>query len=206
MGNHLLAVAEIAMLNKFTQWEVTELTSSTGDETVLALLKRKGSHRITIVSKPMKMIVDIQLYRYWPKWQTKRPKLADRDIEFSEFHQDTQNCYRILGCISVHFPWNAILNLELQLSCKALYNHLVVSSATTLSNICRREYALTLDAFAKQLPMRNELSISLNGETSAHKTAITLVIAYYMHRNWGLRAVQLAHDEVDRLFCSLFES
>jgi len=36
--------------------------------------------------------------------------------------------------------------------------------------------------------------------------AITSVIAYYMDRNWALREVQLAFDEVDRLLCSSFES
>jgi hypothetical protein len=50
MGNHLLAKAHIAKLNKLTETEVTELTSSTVDETALAILKREGSRGITIVN------------------------------------------------------------------------------------------------------------------------------------------------------------
>jgi hypothetical protein len=42
MGKHLLAKAHIAKLNKLTVSEVTKLTSSTVDETTLAILKRKG--------------------------------------------------------------------------------------------------------------------------------------------------------------------
>jgi len=82
----------------------------------------------------------------------------------------------------------------------------VLPSATTLSNISRREYALTVDAIKKQLPLRNKVSLALDGWTSTNKLAMTSVIAYYMDRNWALREVQLAFDEVDRLFCSRFDS
>jgi len=43
MGKHLLAKAHIAKLNELTESEVTELTSSTVDETPLAILNRQGS-------------------------------------------------------------------------------------------------------------------------------------------------------------------
>jgi hypothetical protein len=39
MGKHLLAKPHIAKLNELTESEVTELTSSTVDETALAILK-----------------------------------------------------------------------------------------------------------------------------------------------------------------------
>jgi len=112
----------------------------------------------------------------------------------------------MLGFVSAHTPWNAISNLELRRSYKALRDDLVLPSNTTLSNICRREYALTVDAIKKQLPLRNLISLALDGWTSTNKLAITSVIAYYMDRKWALRKVQLAFDEVDRLFCSRFES
>jgi len=64
MGKHLLAKAHIAKLNELTESEVTELTSSTVDETALAILKRQGSRGITIVRVPRKMILDIQLNPY----------------------------------------------------------------------------------------------------------------------------------------------
>jgi len=59
----------------------------------------------------------------------------------------------MLGFVLAHIPWNAISNLELRLSYRALRDDLVLLSATTLCNICRREYALTVDAIKKQLPL-----------------------------------------------------
>jgi hypothetical protein len=64
MGKHLLAKAHITKLNEITESEVTELISSTVDETALAILKTQGSRGITIVSVPKKMIFDIQLNPY----------------------------------------------------------------------------------------------------------------------------------------------
>jgi hypothetical protein len=64
MRKHLLAKAYIAKIEELTESEVTELTSSTVDETALAILKRQGSRRITIVSVPRKMIFDFQLNPY----------------------------------------------------------------------------------------------------------------------------------------------
>jgi len=112
----------------------------------------------------------------------------------------------MLGFVSAYIPWYAISNLELRGSYKALHDDLVLPSATTFSNICRREYALTVDAIKKQLPIRNKVSLALDGWTSMNKLAITSVIAYNMDRNWALGKVQLAFDEVDRLFGSRFES
>jgi len=206
IGKHLLAKSHIAKSNKLTESEVTELTSSTVDETALAILKRQGSRGITIVSLQRKTIFDIQLNPYWPKWQKKRSILADKDFVTSEFQQDTWNRYLMLGFVLAHIPWNAISNLELQGSYTALRGDLVLPSNTTLSHICRRQYALTVDAIKKQLPLRNKVSLALDGWTSTNKLAITSVIAYYMDRNWALRDVQLAFDEVDCLFCSCFES
>jgi hypothetical protein len=112
----------------------------------------------------------------------------------------------MLGFASAHIPWNAISNLKLPWSYKALRDDLVLLSATTISNICRKEYGLSVDAIKKQLPLQNNVSLALDGWTSTNKLAITSVIAYYLNRNWALREVQLALDEVNRLFCSRFES
>jgi len=43
MGKHLLANAHMAKLNRLTVTEVIELTSSTVDDTALAILKRQES-------------------------------------------------------------------------------------------------------------------------------------------------------------------
>ena len=110
------------------------------------------------------------------------------------------------GFVSPHIRWHAISNLEVRQSYKALPDHLVLPSATTLSNICRREYALNVDAIKKQLPIQNKVSLALDGGTSTNTLAIMSVIDYYMNRNWAFCEVQLAFDEVDPLFCSHFES
>jgi len=139
MGKHLLAKAHIAKFNEITGSEVTKLTSSTVDGTALAILKRQGCRGITIVSSQRMIIFDIQVDPYWLKWQTKCSKLAAQDFQTSEFHQDTWNLYFMLGFVSAHIPWNAITNLELRQSAKALRDDLVPPLATTLSNICQRE-------------------------------------------------------------------
>jgi len=54
MRKHLLAKAHIAGLNRLTVSEVSDLTSSTVDETALAILKRQGSRGIPIVSSQRK--------------------------------------------------------------------------------------------------------------------------------------------------------
>ena len=206
MGTHLKAKAHIAKLNELTESEVTELTSSTVDETALAILKRQASRGITIVHLHRTIVFDIQLDPYFPKWQTKRSKLADEDFETSEFHQDTWNCYLMLEFLSAHMPWNTISNLELRRSNEALLDDLVLPSAMTLCNICRREYALTVDAIKKQLPTWNKVSLASDAWTSPNNLAILSVIVYSMDPNWTLRKVNLAFIEFDHLFFSHFES
>jgi len=68
----------------------------------------------------------------------------------------------MVGLVSAHIPWNAISILELRWSYRALHDHFVLPSATTLSNICRRAYALTVDAINKQLLSRNKVSLGLD--------------------------------------------
>jgi len=149
LGKHLLAKAHIAKLNELTESEVTEFSSSTVDESALAILKRQGSQGITIVSSQRKIRFAIHVEPYWQKWRTKRSKLAAKDFETSEFHQDTWNCYLMSGFVLANNRCNAIPNLELRRSYKASRDDLVLPSATTLSNICRMEYAQTMDAIKK---------------------------------------------------------
>jgi len=58
MGKQSLAKAYIAKLNESTESEVTELTTSTVDETALAILLRQASQGITIVSLQRQFIFD----------------------------------------------------------------------------------------------------------------------------------------------------
>ena len=115
------------------------------------------------------------------------------------------NRYLMLEFVSAHIPWNALPNLELRQSYKALRDALVLPSVITFSKICWRAYAQTVDAIKKQLPIRNKVSLALDGWTSTNKLAIRSVIAYYMDQHWALCEVQLAFDEVDRLLYSCFE-
>jgi len=110
------------------------------------------------------------------------------------------------GFVLAHNAWNSISNHELGLPYKAIQSGLVLRSATTISNICWRTCALTVDAIKKQLLLQNKVSLALDGCSSTNKRAITSVIAYYIDRNRDLSEVQLAFDEVDRLFLSAFES
>jgi hypothetical protein len=86
--------------------------------------------------------------------------MAGKDFETAEFHQDTWNHYVMLRFVSAHILLNAISNLEPRRSYEALRDDLVLPSATTCSNICRREYALTVDAIKKQMPVQNKVSLA----------------------------------------------
>jgi hypothetical protein len=61
MSKHWLANAHIAKLNELTVSEVTKLTSSTVDETALAILKGQGSRRIPIASLQKKINSTLQV-------------------------------------------------------------------------------------------------------------------------------------------------
>jgi len=112
----------------------------------------------------------------------------------------------MLGFVSAHIRWNAMSHFELWRSYNALWGELALRSASTLSNICQREYTLTVDAIQKQLPSRNKVSIALDRWSSTSKLAITWVIAKDMDRNWALRKVQLAFDQVEIPFFPYFKS
>jgi len=139
MGKHLLAKAQISNFNELTESGVTELTSSTVNETTLAMLKRQGSWGFTIVSSQRKFIFDVQVDPNWPKLQAKCSKLAAKNFQTSEFHQDRWNCYLMLGFVSPHIRWNTISNLQLWQSYEAIRSDLVLASAPTYSIISWRE-------------------------------------------------------------------
>jgi len=165
MRKHLQGKALIAKLNELTESEVSELTSSMVDETAVVILKRQGSQGITIVSSQRKYLFHIPLNQYWLKWRTKRSKLGAKNYEISEFHQDTWNHYVMLRFVLACIPGNAISYLELWWSYHEMRSDLVLLLVTTLSNICWRQYAMTVNAIKKQLPSRNQVSLSLDGWT-----------------------------------------
>jgi len=154
MGKYLLPKAHIAKLKEFTKSEITELTSLMVNETTLPILKRHRSRVITMVSWQSEIISDVRVIPYWPKWQTQCSKLAVKIFETYEFHQDTWNHYLKLKFVPAHIPRKVLSHLVLQQSYRVLCDDLVLLSATALSNICRMEYALTVDAIKKQLLTR----------------------------------------------------
>jgi len=110
------------------------------------------------------------------------------------------------GFVLPHHERNAISYNELRRSYYALRSKSVLPSASTLSNICQREYTLTVDAMKKQLPSRNKVSLALDGWTSINTLGIRSVIAYYRDRNLALCEVQQVFDEIDSPRFFYFES
>jgi hypothetical protein len=102
----------------------------------------------------------------------------------------------MLGFLSAHIPFNAITNRELRRAFLALRSDIRLPSASTLGNLCHKEYDLTLAAIKSQLPKDNKVSLALDGWTSCNRLAIESVIGYYIDNDWKLREVQLAFDEV----------
>ena len=82
---------------------------------------------------------------------------------------------------------------------------LTVLAASTLSDMCQREYLLTVGANKKKLPLRNKVSFALDEWTSTNKQVITSITAYNIDQNWALQEVQLAFDVSDSLFSSFFD-
>jgi len=82
----------------------------------------------------------------------------------------------------------------------------VLPSTSTQSNICRREFTLTVDEIKKQLPSRNKVSLAMDLGTSPNKLAVMLGVAYYMDAHRALRKLQFALDKVDSQLFSLFQS
>jgi len=63
-----------------------------------------------------------------------------------------------------------------------------------------------MEAIEKKLPSRTRVGVALDGWTSTYKLAISSVIPDYMDGHYAKREVQLASNEVDRLFFAAFES
>jgi len=200
IGKHLLAKEHIAKFNELTESKVSQLTSTTVDDTALAMWKRQGSWRITIVSLQKKFIFDSLIITILIQLTDKMLQLAAKDFLTVELYQETWNHNLMLRFVSATIPWKAIANLELQQSNNALCSKLALPSACTICIIRRREYSLTVDATKKQLPSRNNVSLALNGWISTNKLVISLFIAYYMHWNWVLWEAQLVCDEADSMF------
>jgi len=97
-GKHLLANAHIAILNKYTELEVTALTSSTVDETSLAILRSQGSRGITIVTSHRKFILDIDVLSIYTELTDKMLQTGGKGLwnfRMSSRHMESQPDVRI---------------------------------------------------------------------------------------------------------------
>jgi len=176
------------------------------NDIVSATLKRQGSRGLAFVRSQSKFIFDIQVHPYWLKWLTKHSKQATKDLKTAKFHRDPCNRYLMLGFISAHTTGNAISALEVRRKWKGCRSNLMLRSATTLSNIFWSEYAQTVDANKKQLPLWNKVSLALGRWTLPNKLAITSANAYSMDWNLSLSEVHFAFDEGEGQFISSFEN
>jgi hypothetical protein len=197
MGECLLANPHIAMLDESTQSTVTELTSAMVHETVLAILKNQESRGIPVVNSPRNFMFDILVNQHWPQWLTKHSKQAPKDIQTSNFQQNMWNGYLMLGFVLANIPWNLRSNHSLQWLDKPWQSDQVLLYARNLSNICGREFALTVDAIRKQSTSWNEFSLAWDWWRSTNKRPITSVTEYYTDWKLALREVQLTSHEIN---------
>jgi hypothetical protein len=79
MGKHFLPTLHSAKLNELTESEVSELTSTTVYGTALAMLKRLGSHIITIGRLQKKFIRFLVLVQadWWAVFHSLTNKMHD---------------------------------------------------------------------------------------------------------------------------------
>ena len=122
MGEYLLANVHLTKLDKITELGLTELTSSTVDETALVILKLQERWVIPTVSLQRTIMFHIQVNPYWPNWRTKHSQQAAQDFQTSDFHQATWNSYLMLGFDFAQIPWNFKSNCTLQWSYQALWS------------------------------------------------------------------------------------
>jgi len=134
-------------------------------------------------------------------WQN-APDLAAKDFLTAEFCQNIWLCNLMIGFVLVHIPWKELSNLQTLQSYVSLRSELVLPSASTVSNICRREYSVTVDTIEKQLLRRSNVSLDLDGWTSTNKLARMSGNANSLDWHWALRELQLAFNEVESLIFS----
>jgi len=116
MGKHLLGKVHISMLNILWESELTKWTGSMVNETSLAIHRGQVSRGITIVSSQWKFIFDIWIVFISTEVIDKMSKLAAKDIQTAEFHQDTSNRYCMIGFVLAHIWLSVISNHELRQS------------------------------------------------------------------------------------------
>ena len=126
----------------------------------------------------------------------KKRRQADLDIAAKEFDQHTWNRYLLLGFLSALIPFNTLTNPELRRILFSLKPDVNIPSVSTLRRLLATEYEKTTQAIRDNIPEGQKVGLALDGWTSGNKLAISSVIMYYISKNWELKEVQLAFEEV----------
>ena len=126
----------------------------------------------------------------------KKRRQADSDIAVKEFDQHTWNRYLLLGFLSALIPFNTLTNPELRRILFSLKPDVNIPSVSTLRQLLATEYEKTTKAIQDNIPEGQKVGLALDGWTSGNKLAISSVIMYYISKNWELKEVQLAFEEV----------
>ena len=126
----------------------------------------------------------------------KKRRQADLDIAVKEFDKHTWNRYLLLGFLSALIPFNTLTNPELRRILFSLKPDVNIPSVSTLRRLLSTEYEKTTQAIRDNIPEGQKVGQALDGWTSGNKLAISSVIMYYISKNWELKEVQLAFEEV----------
>lgn len=102
----------------------------------------------------------------------------------------------LLGFLSALIPFNSITNTEFRRVLISLKPGVSLPSVSTLRRLLATEYETTVKAIRDGIPEGQKVALALDGWTSGNKLAISSVIMYYISKNWELKEVQLAFEEV----------
>jgi len=163
MGTHFLASAYISKLTELIESEVTRLTSSIVDTTALAIQKRQESRQITIVSSQRKFGFHIQVWTILTELPDQMLQTGSSGLwNFQILPRHVKSLSEVrkyFGSWSVE--WDSTSRATTVIN--AIRSDFVLPSATTLSNICRSEYSLTMDSTKRQFLSPNEVCSALDG-------------------------------------------
>jgi len=146
IGKHLLATARMAKLNTFTEAEVTELTSSTVDETAWGKMKRPGSRGIPIVSAQRIFIFHIKVWFILTELIDKTLQTGSEGLWYCRISlRHLESLPHVTFCFSTYaMECSSKPRATNDMIC--ITKRLGAPSGSTLSNICQRDYTLTVDA------------------------------------------------------------
>ena len=85
--------------------------------------------------------------------------------------------------------FNILTNPELHRILFSLKPDVIIPSVSILCRLLAMEYEKTTNEIQDNIPEGQKVGLALNGWISGNKLAISLVIIYYISKNWELREV-----------------